>query len=77
MPMEINSDVVIRIHIHDSQKTDAEDKEILAKFNENPDEYQKRFAGYIDELAKERFNDEIADGYFKVSTEVESFTIEE
>lgn len=75
--MKIDADVVLRIHIHDGQKTDEENKEILAKFNENPDEYMKRFSGYINDMAKERFNDEIADGYFKVSTEVESFTIEE
>ena len=78
--MKVDANVIVKLHIHDEQpntEDTTEDKEILAKFQKSSDEYKRRFGIYVDGLVKERFNDEIADGYFKVDTEVESFTIEE
>ena len=68
--MKIDADVVLRIHVHDEQETDEDDKEILAKFQKNADD-----AGYVRDMANERFNDEIADGYFKIDTEVKSLEL--
>jgi len=75
--MKIDADVVLRIHVHDEQETDEDDKEILAKFQKNADDIKQRFAGYVRDMAHERFNDEIADGYFKIDTEVKSLELTE
>ena len=75
--MKIDADVVLRIHVHDEQETDEDDKEILSKFQKNADDIKQRFAGYVRDMANERFNDEIADGYFKIDTEVKSLELTE
>jgi len=78
--MRVDADVIVRVHIHDAQ-TDAadteEDKGILERFRKDREGFTERFAAYFDSLAKDRFGEEIADGYFEVETEVEAFEIGE
>lgn len=72
--MKVDADVIFRVHIHDGQpdaEDSQEDKDLLTRINGDPDDFKKRFTEYMDNIAKERFVDEIADGYFDVSTEVE------